>query len=763
MTLLVILFAGCASDGDVRQVIDPGTTSLVVERLEFRGVENVSESALRDGLALREDPGWRGGRIAQRIPVLGQPPAFYNQFHWRRDRERILAYYRSQGYYNASIVSESIIEDHDAGTVRIRVTIEEGEPTRINRLDIQGLVDGVTPTQTELLRDLPLRTGEIFVEADYLATRTALGARLREAGHAYAVVNGRVFVDPQALQADVYFFADAGPPSTLGSVYIFGLENVREEQVRAAIPFQRGDSYSPGTLQETQNALYDLGVFGLVSVLPAHEARGFNLEDPEEREQLGEILEEFDVPADREPDVVPDTDLLLPPPDEADDAPLGISRLLGTAQRRAESRTRLQPEVPIVIRIQEARPYSVRVGAGIAAETARQDTRALLHWSARNFLGGLRRLEHFNAVGYAWSPTIFTDRDERNQGIILSSELNFQQPQFIDRRTNLRLRAAVERDVRQEFSVWNPSFRISLDRPFWDRLVISVSYNLAYFNYFNIAPGLDETATQLGVDFREEFLLEYLEQSITLDYRSDVLNPRRGFMLSLAVQESGRYIFGGEFDFIKPVLSAEGYVPFTLVTPAVLALRSRLGSAYNIGRPTGVPVQSRLYSGGTDGMRSFGRRRLSLYTATGEPAVPIGGLTLFEAAVEPRFRLVRQLLDIGDLWGALFVDAATVLGGQLFFDTETNQRGVVGLDDIGNSLLYGLGAGLWWNTPVGPVRLDFAYTLSSITDDIRFRRCTNIDDYATPECEFLFEDPDDDPIQQLIQGYGLYLSIGHSF
>lgn len=756
LLLASLFFTGCAGVQERERPTEPGTSQLRVHQIDLRGVENVSENDLLNGLAIQEDPRWRA--CCPAIPLLNKSPSYFNEFHWRRDRDRILAFYRQRGYFDAAVVSESIIEDPDEGLVRIRVTIDEGEPTRIRRLEVQGLSQIGTPTQTELLRGLPLRPEAIFTQQDYVTTRNALTDRLKERGHAYATVSGRVFVDATTRSADVYFFADPGPKSRLGPVYILGLDKVHEEQVRTAIPIQQGDPYSPSALQRTQTELYDLGVFGLVTVLPAHEARDFGLEDNQERDRLEDVLHQHEVVQQEEAhsDAL---DLYAEDLPAQSNRALGISRILASAQRSAENRTRLNTEVPILIRVQEAKKYSVRVGAGVAVESTRQDARALFNWSARNFLGGLRRLDHSNAVGYAWAPNLFSD--PTNLGVILSSELNFAQPQFIDRRTHLRLRASVARDVREGFSVWNPSFRISLDRPIFDRLVFRFSYNLSYYNFFNVVASLiDPSATSLGLDFRDEFLLEFLEQTLALDFRNDILNPTSGYRLTLTVQEATRLAFGGDFDFIKPILSGEMYLPFHLGTPMVLAMRSRLGAVYNVGQNSSVPVQNRLYSGGTDGMRSFGRRRLSLYTPSGE-AIPIGGLTQFEASIEPRFRLLTNLAGIGDVWGALFVDSATILGDQFLFDTSANQRDVATFDDVFSSLLFGTGLGAWWNTPVGPVRLDFAYNLTDTTDDPRFRRCVNPDTSGTAACEFVALE--DDQIQDLLLGWGLYLSIGHSF
>lgn len=777
--LLILCLMGCATTPTEEYII-PGTTTYRVATLQIRGVEAFPLSEVTQGLATQEDPGWRAGPFWSRVPFIGVERRYYNHFDWQRDVDRILVFYYRRGYFNAQVLTESVIEDPEQDMVRIRLVIDEGEPVAVRNMTMEGLEFVEPELRERLLRNQPLAEGQIFREDDYLNTRESLVRRLRENGHAFAQVSGRVFVFPDEQAADVIFYNDPGPETVFGTVYIVGLEAVEERFVRQALPFAPGDRYNPTKLIESQMDIYDLRVFGLVTVLPAHEARDFARDFPVEAAELRDILiDEGDAAPPFEEiaeDVLEDVYehdpaeapplALAPRPIPGEDAegpaaPLGISRFLANAQEQAEQRARLPTEVPIVIRLKEAKKYNVRVGAGLAVENTRQDARILFNWSARNFLGGLRRLDHFNTFGYAWAPGIVFAPDTINQGIVLSSELRFSQPQFLERRTNFRTRARIDRDVREGFSVWNPSLRLGVDRTFWRHLIAEVSYNLSYYNYSNVDGGLFDIAdTALGLDFDTEFLLEFFDQSLALDFRDDVLDPRQGFLLRLTFQEAGRYFAGGEFDFIKPILSAEGYLPFTFLTPTVLAARLRLGSVYNVGRDREVPIQNRLYSGGTDGMRGLGRRRLSLYTPTGDP-VPVGGLTQFEAAIEPRVRLVPQLLNIGDLWGALFLDAATVLRGQFLIDTAANTQGIEDWNELTSSLIYAMGVGMWWVTPVGPIRLDGAYTISDVTNDLRFRRCVSPQDYATPACQFI--DVDEDPIQDLISRWSFFLSVGHSF
>ncbi len=798
---LLLTLTACAGADKREQYIVPGTTTMKVESLDIRGVDRFSTADITSGLATKTDPGWRAEFPWSWLPLIGKERYFFNLFDWRRDVERILIYYRQRGYFNVEVQRESIIENPTKKTVRITLVVEEGLPTEVSTIKLSGLRTNAEFTEKEILEKLPLQKGDVFTQQKYLATIEAIRTGLLQRGHAYAHVAGRVYVMPENYSAEVEIFIDAGPKSFFGEAHVFGLESVEERYVRQALPIKPGDKYSPKALIEAQQDIYDLGVFGLVTVLPAHESneelnakedqeRGGNPKaDTAENIQAGsfsatssqtetdsESASKTAQTEDQSENSFDVADYDSAPPEESiglaqDPAEiesqeelrsLGISGVLATAQRQAEKRSQLSEEIPLVIRLKEAKKYRVRLGAGIAIEDTRQDIRALVNWSSRNFLGGLRKLEHITAAGYAWAPGILAPEGTGNKGVILSTELRFSQPQFFERLTQFRMRARIDRDIQEGYKVWNPSLRLSVDRSFFRHLLVDVAYSVSYFNYSDVNEGLlDLGSTGLGQDFRPEFLLEFFEQSVSLDYRNDILNPGRGFLTRFTIQEAGNYVIGGDFDYIRATLMAEGYIPYNLFTPTVIALRARIGSVYSIGSdPTGVPVQSRLNSGGSDGMRAFGRKRLSLYTHTGEP-VPVGGLTLFEASIEPRFLLAPKLFNIGDLWGALFVDAATVLQGQFLFDTPTNDQGVEEWGNITDSMLYGAGAGIWWITPVGPVRLDGALLLSSIADDARFRRCVDPRTTGTNNCTFVPQKRD--PIQKLIPGYSFYLSIGHSF
>lgn len=718
-----LILVGCASEPERKPYVMPGATDYLVAQLNIRGTDAIDLSALQEGLVTKEDPGWRAD--VGWIPLIGSERSYFNSVEWERDLQRIETFYKSRGYFNAKVVSKNVLQDNKTKTVRLTIQIEEGEPAKISEINIEG-IDRAELDPADLLSVVTFRPGDRFNESAYGRAKEEISLQVQRKGYAYATTRGRVLVDPVAETVEVNFYVDVGPICTFGDVKIEGLETVDREFIERALAFEEGQKFNPDLLQETQENIYGLRVFGVVQVATARELQAFSA--PGEATQAAE-------PSDA----------------TSSQRTLGVSDLQNSAFETAKQRQGLESVVPIVVRLKENKLWTARVGVSAEAEVNRQAVLARFDWSNPNFFGGLRRIEHFNAIGWAWAPTIF---DRVNDGYILKSDLRFTRPQFLERMTNLKARVQIERDVFEGYNLFTPRFQIGLERPFFKRLTVEILYNFSFNRITNV-----DRSLALSDEFIEDYVLEYLEQRIRLDFRDNILNPRSGWMLELSFQEAMDYLTLGQSDFVKVSAGGEVYLPYELWVPQVLAFRTRLSTIYNVGRATGIPVPEKLYAGGVDSMRSFGRQQISYYTQAGE-ALPIGAQSSMEAAIESRLRLSKNALGIGDFWGVLYVDAASVARGQLFTDTEANETGSVQISELVDTMLYGAGLGFFWLTPIGPIRADFAYTISDLENDIRFRRCPAI----IADCTLGSALPvDQDPIQERISGYSFYIGIGHSF
>jgi translocation and assembly module TamA len=202
--------------------------------------------------------------------------------------------------------------------------------------------------------------------------------------------------------------------------------------------------------------------------------------------------------------------------------------------------------------------------------------------------------------------------------------------------------------------------------------------------------------TQDGV--AQDYRLLSLPLTLTYDGTDDPLDPHRG--IRLAAQVSPTQALGSDgVGFVLGRAVGSGYLDLAVIPGAqlpqgrtVLAGRLALGSIVGAS-PAEVPPDWRFYAGGGGSVRGYPFQSIGPRTAAGTPA---GGDGLLEAGLELRQR-------IGTNWGAVaFVDSGAV-----------SESGIPG----SGTLSVGVGVGVRYFTPIGPVRADIATPLNQSAGD----------------------------------------------
>ncbi len=174
------------------------------------------------------------------------------------------------------------------------------------------------------------------------------------------------------------------------------------------------------------------------------------------------------------------------------------------------------------------------------------------------------------------------------------------------------------------------------------------------------------------------------------DTRDNIFDASRGSRNSISFQVSGG-ILGGDTDFVKTFTSNSWFFP--TFWRFVLAIQLRYGIVSSFPHSTGVPIYERFYVGGADSVRGYDYREIG-------PSE--GGVTMFVSNVEYKFPIVRE-------------KRRTILQGAIFLDMGGSwKKGDVSFN-IGkkeNQLKVGIGAGIRFQTPFFPVRLDWGYGLN---------------------------------------------------
>jgi translocation and assembly module TamA len=632
---LAVVAGGCASAP--RRADQP-----VVKSLKIEGTAQVPEGEVKEKILTTQTSAWPWAT-----------PEYFDPNTFQADLRRIERFYEARGYYQARVVEEAVVPQ-GAGEVAIRVRVQEGAPTHVSEVRLEGL-SALGPKEREfVLEDFPIARGEVFLEEEWSGLKDELRKRLNELGYAEAVVTGEVRVDVATLAAQVLLEFTPGPRYRFGEIFVATDPNPKVpprwiiEQARAAI--RKGAWYSESALAEAQARVFKMGVFGAVKV-----NRGA---------------------ADRE-----------------------------------------EGTVPVVVDVREAPFHTLRVGGGLGLDQTRNEIRALTEYVNRNFYGGLRTLSTRVRGGWAFIPNFWAvatqDRSSAPKSAPLFNLLTeFEQPRVF--LPSLRYLTSLEGEFRPEqaYTLLGGQLKTGLSWQPHPDVVAQLSYNLEAYHFLSGQAVLGGRSPALAFGCPDPCMLSFIEQQVEWDRRNERAQPSSGYYLALTLQAGGGPL-GGSFSYLRLSPDARYYFPVLPKDRLTVALRARLGTLLSA---PGIesPIVARFYSGGS-AMRGYNNRRLSpllLVPAEGSrlgdglaaplgrqpgETVPIGGDGLFEGSVEARYRLSDKLL------GALFMDTGFVTRPELNFGRVA--------EFFSEKMQYAVGTGIRYLTLVGPVRVDLAYRL----------------------------------------------------
>lgn len=217
-------------------------------------------------------------------------------------------------------------------------------------------------------------------------------------------------------------------------------------------------------------------------------------------------------------------------------------------------------------------------------------------------------------------------------------------------------------------------------------------------NYFT--NGSDTGSCQKGA-----YYTSLVGTSISWDQRNHPKNPTKGVFFQVAGDIAG---LGGDVQYFR--LSAEGRGYYPITEKITLVGRVIAGDIEGWGDQD-VRLLDLFFKGG-ETVRGFNRsgygpRDLSTTDA-------LGGSRFWAATAEVRFPLPLIPDDLG-ISGAVFADAGSLWGAGAGAKRLADQKIIRLADDA--SVRSSVGGSVLWNSPVGPLRIDFAHALTKETYD----------------------------------------------
>jgi len=601
--------------------------------------------------------------------VLLQPPSFglrrgrFDQDLLDRSVQAITALYQTRGFADAK-VEPSLNDKYQGERDRLFVTfnIQEGAQAHVRKMTISGIDESV---RKGLGRSFLTAPGQPYSPARARGDRDSILSYLVNHGYEHADVQWHASAPDARQEVDVDYAVEPGVKETVARVVVLGNEFTRDSVIDRQLTVAAGEALSGSSLLQTQQRLYDLGLFNQVQVTTQN--------------------------------------------------PSGASA-----------------EKTVLVGVEEARRWTFGYGGGLDVQR--------LPGNGKSPTGQ-----------YGVSPRVSlevdrTDLGGRPQTYTLAGHFSnlekigttsYTIPSFLGH-SGLELRITGLEDQSRNvltFDSQRQELAIALQKRYSPHSSLLARYNFRHVTVSNLQINPAEVPL-----LSQGVLVATVGGSYVNDHRDNPVDATRGSYSTLDADIAWTG-FGSSADFGRIIGQNSTY--YRLGPHLVFARNTRVGIEPIYGHTNvdqGVPLPERFFMGGPDSDRAF-----SLNEAGPRDLItgfPLGGKALFLNQVELRVPLEQNRLGL-----VLFEDAGNVFSSPRFFRLLKFAQS--GPTDFNYNVQAG-GLGLRYNTPVGPIRFDVAYS----PNIPRFQTCTN---QAVAVC------PASDIEVLRLPRFEFILSVGQSF
>ncbi|MEQ1856920.1 MAG: outer membrane protein assembly factor BamA [Longimicrobiales bacterium] len=259
---------GSVTEVDIVIDVDEGQRVTVAD-LDFIGNAGVTDDELRSAMAVQQEGFWWFATGS------------FSQADFDSDLEASLpGLYRSRGYLDARILSDTVLVDPNTGKARVEVALEEGVQYRMNDFSVEG--NAVFEDETfaalfleptgGIFRSLGFggtertnESGGVFDAEAFETARQRAEERYRNQGYLYIeitpIIDRIESADGGPPLVNASWQVNEGPLALINRVNIEGNEYTHEWVIRNQLSVIPGDVYSQDRLLQSYQSISGLGFF----------------------------------------------------------------------------------------------------------------------------------------------------------------------------------------------------------------------------------------------------------------------------------------------------------------------------------------------------------------------------------------------------------------------------------------------------------------------------------------------------------------------
>jgi outer membrane protein insertion porin family len=636
------------------------------------------------------------------------------------DVQRILDVYRRQGLFAASVEPKLI--QLEESRVNLVFEITEGSATKVKGINFVGnhaftdsqLRDVISTTQVGWFDFLK---GTSIYDPDRMnLDRELIRQYYLKNGYADASVTAaNAEIDPDGTGFIITFAVDEGPLYNFGAITIeSSLPDVRPDDYRSQLLTNAGEVYDASEIDKTSEkltlAVADSGyAFARVRPRATPDVANHTISIAYIIDEGPRIyIERINVIGNtRTKDFVIRREFRLAEGDAFNSLmvdrakkrlkALGIFKDVDIKRRPGSAPDR----VVLDVMVQEQSTGELSFGAGYSTS---EGVIGDVSITERNLFGNGQYLR----LGLAGS-------FERMQ-----VDLSFTEPRFLDRNLSAGFDLFYKQLDYQDTSGFDQrkaGGQIRLGFPIAENLWMQTSYGLSRDQIFdvdeNASVAIKEACGAKVYTYGEDpqcqnkgYWTSLVGTTLTYDKRNNAQNPTSGYFLQAGTDFAG---VGGDAQYWRVNAEARAYYP---ITDKITFVGRAIGGTIQGWGGQDVRLLDAFFKGG-ETIRGFDRAGYGPRDITPDGSnSALGGQTYWATTAEIRFPLPYVPDDLG-LSGAIFADAGSLFGATGGAKNAIDSACTTGdcLADS-DSIRSSVGASLMWNSPVGPIRMDFAKVLT---------------------------------------------------
>ena len=220
----------------------------------------------------------------QTASLLRRRHGLYSERLLQQDEDNIADLYRANGFPEVLVTHPPVQDNYlgERGSLAVEIHVNEGPQWLVNQLTIEG----VPAEDEEYLRSIVRSTeGQPYSAANIAADRDSILGYYYNNGYQDAQFESSQDPAPVPNRVNLHYKVAPGERQYVRGTLVRGLENTKPSLVASRISVEPGDPISQSRIAQSQQKLYDLGIFSKVQTA---------LQNPEGKEEQKYVLFHLD-------------------------------------------------------------------------------------------------------------------------------------------------------------------------------------------------------------------------------------------------------------------------------------------------------------------------------------------------------------------------------------------------------------------------------------------------------------------------------------